>query len=990
MKKMKLPVLAVISVLQLLIASCTATLLEPELPSETAPVTSKMKLRLSQNNSTNRSIAPDEGLIKTICVMAYRQDDKKLADMQTARSADEIELELTRGTYNIYVVANMDGFVPPVDERLIPEASYTVQALSEFSTTLPMCWKGSTEIRGGSNTIVYAKLSRLVSKIGFSVDMGILEGLSITSARVCQGAGKIRPFMEGGSRITSPTEAIDGDYATAEDIQTLMNGDPIYFYVTENCQGKLLPDNNDPWKKVPDNIGNVSSLCTYVEMEGEWQDGADYEGTVIYRFFLGEDASQSFDIKRNSIHNLTLYLEDDNFEKISWKIDASNMEAVDWDIYTNLQDNFHEASEYYLSENICVDFTLDERAQKYWSKRDDSFTLIGIDYEGNTVIRFNAPKKKSKGKYQAIGTCIRPGDFDLLMVNTKNGAIEYHMVSGSVYVPKIIVGDGDLYADKIVPSLNMETELKINGTSREIYLYLTDRDGYNLNQGHFWGCDFSICDWKMKILNKISGHDLFSNARFETVIGDSGNDGHAICYKISLENDGDDEDWNKALTESLGNGLLQMSFTEQTSGATCNHPMALYYDKLDITFKPVPDDKKNILGTEFMYVVDNPSNIPIRIRGLKLNSMNRIPYISELRPILCDPITNNHCGIPLFISQMPYTICSLEEGSAKSVIIDGMRCYAADDGGTDQSDIPSQMSMFHTFEIEYLYGDNMWMPTITGKFDLYDTQAHSNLYGKTGYTNCGIIIHSDKGGRLNIFDQNNGLRTDFRQYGDIMEKSHIERFHNMTEVNLSINSNNEIVVTSSRNIGLDISVTGTLGGHIRCVSKTDPLNKIWGHYFTHRVDFSSSKSLTASSNPIAIDGGELAKSFETLRSVKYYSLLDISEIEEFRKDPGTKTGTIREYLKPEYLYLTFDIRASDGSPVIVSFSGTADYDYKTSAPVTWSTGLFSSITMVPSSYSGFDSDLDDYGCPSGDTFKEELVQLEPYISFSNSQGLYTR
>lgn len=990
MKKMKLPILAVISVLQLIIASCTAILMEPELPSETAPATSKMKLRLSQNNPTKSSIDPQEGLIRNICVMAYRQADRKLADMQTARSADEIELELTRGTYNIYVVANMDAFVPPVDERLMPEASYTVQSLSEFSTALPMCWKGSAVIRAGANTIVYAKLSRLVSKIGFSVDMGILEGLSITSARVCQGAGMIRPFMEGGSRITSPSEAIEGDHATAEDIQTLMNGDPIYFYVTENCQGKLLPDNNDPWKKVPDHIGNSSGLCTYIEMEGKWEDGADYEGTVVYRFFLGEDATKSFDIKRNSIHNLTLYLEEDNFEKISWKIDSSNMEAVDWEVYTDLQDNFHEASEYYVSENICVDFTLDEKAQKYWGKRDDAFTLIGVDYEGNTVIRFNAPQKKSNGKYQAIGTCIRPGDFDLLMLNSRNGAIEYHMVSGSVYVPDVIAGNGDQYADKVVAGLNKEAELKINGTSCEIYLYLTDRDGYNLNQGHYWGCDFSVCDWRMEILNNTYGHDLFSNATFETVTGNSGDDGHAICYRISLENEGDDEDWNKVLTESLGNGLLQLVFTEQTSGASGYHPMALYYDKLDITFKPVPDDKKNILGTEFMYAVDNPSNIPVKIRGLKLNSMDRIPSISELRQILCEPITNNYCNIPLFISQMPYTICSLEAGASKSVIIDGKRCYAADDGGIDQRDIPNQMSMFHTFEVEYMHSDNTWMPTITGRLDLYDTQAHSTLYGKTGYTNCGIIIHSDKGGRLNIFDQNNGLKTDFRQYGDIMEKSHIDRFHNMTEVNLSINANNEIVVTASRSIGLDISVTGTLGGHIRCVSKTDLSNMIWGHYFTHRLDFSCSKSLTAGSNPIAIDGGELAKSFKTLRSVEYYSHQDITEVEEFRSDPGTKTGTIREYLKPEYLYLTFDITASDGTPVIVNYSGTADYDYKSSAPVVWSFGLFTDITMVPSSYSGFDNDLDEYGCPPGDIFKEELVQLNPYISFSNSQRLYTR
>ena len=990
MKKMKLSILAVLSAVPLLIASCTATIMEPELPSDTSSVTSKMKLRLSRNSSTRSSISPDDDLIKSICVIAYNQEDRRLADMQVAESADEIELELTAGLYNIYVIANMDTFVPPADERLMSEASYIVHSLSEHDSVLPMCWQGQAEIRGGSNTVVYATLSRLVSKIGFKVDMGVLEGLKIISARVCQGAGTIRPFMPGGSRIMSSTEAVDGDYATPKDIQTLGEGAPIYFYVTENCQGILLPDNNDPWQKVPDNIGNVSNLCTYVEMEGVWEDGADYEGSVIYRFYLGEDAEKSFDIRRNSIHNLTLYLEDDSFDKISWKIDASNMEAVNWDVHTNLQNNFHEASDFYVTENICVEFTLDEKAQRYWSKRDDAFALTGIDYSGNTIIKFKAPTRIKKGTYQAIGTCIGAGDFDLLMLNSRNGAIEYHMASGTVKVPNVVAGNGNEYADKVVDALIKESELKINGNSCDIFLYLTDKDGYNLNQGHFWGCDFSVCDWHMEILNNTYGHELFRNANFETKTGDCGNDGFAICYKIGIANEGDDESWNRTLTESLGKGILKMAFTEQTSGARGNHSMALYYDKLEITFKPVPDDKKSALGTEFMYVVDNPSNLPIRIRGLKLNSMNRIPSLSELRPILCPPITNHTSSIPLHISPMPYTVCSLEGNATKSIIINGKGCYAANDGGINQSDIPDQRSMFHTFEVEYMYGSGLWMPTISGKMDLYDTQAHSTLYGKTGYTNCGIILHSDKGGRQNIFDQNNGLNTDFRQYGEIMEKSYIPKFHNATEVHLSINSNNEIAVTSSRNISLDISVEGSLGGHIRCVSQRDPFNVIWGHYFTESKDFSVSKSITAGTKPLVIDGGALADSFESLRASKYYSILDINSIDEFRYDPGTKTGTIREYLKPEYLYLTFDITSSDGTPVVVSFSGTADYDYKTSNPVTWITGLFSSVTMVPSTYPGFDSDLDDYGCPPGETFKEEFVQLTPIVSFSNSHRLYTK
>ena len=990
MKKMKLSVSAAIAVLSILTASCTTLVLEENTPSDITEINSKVKLRLSQNTSTKSSISPDDNMIGSICMMAYRLEDGMLADTQTAKSTDEIELELTAGVYNIYVTANMDSFVPPLKEEDMNDASYTVQSLSQFGSVIPMCWKGRTEIRGGSNTIVYANLARLVSKVGLKVDMGVLKGLKIKSAKVCQGAGKIRPFMDGGSRIISSEEAIDGDYATDDDIRTLMTGDPIFFYITENCQGKLLPDNQDPWGKVPDSIGEVSELCTYVEMVGIWDDGADYEGSVTYRFYLGEDASTNFDIRRNSIHNLTLYLEEDNFDRISWKIDASKMEAVDWNVYTNVQNNFHEICNYYVTENIRVEFTLDEQAQKYWNKRDYAFTLAAVDYEGNDVIRFNEIKNLGRGKFQASGTCIRPGEFDLLMVNTRNSAIECYMISGTVKVPVIIAGNEGLYADKVVEGFNQNPKLNINGNSCEICLYLTDEAGYNLNQGHFWGCDFDVCDWHCEILNNINGDDLTDKVIIETITGDSCSDGYAVCYLLRIENDGDDDDWNRTLTETLGNESLDFSFTEKTSGAIGEHDLALTYEKLDITFKPVPEQNKSVLGTEFMYVVDNPSNLPVKIRGLKMNSLHRIPSVSTFRHILCDPIPDLDASFPVLIDRMPYTICSLDSNASKSVVIDGKRCFAADDYGFDQSDVPNQRSMFHTFELGYLYSENTWFPKITGKVDLYDTKENSSLYGKDGYGNCGIIIHTDNGESLELIDSNNGSLTDFREYGSVIEKDFIDKFHNMIEVQLGINENNEITVTSSRNCRLNISVDGRLRGHIRCVSIKDPLSKVWGHYFTHVQYFSHSKTLDTGPEPSTIDGGVLKEAFDAMRREEYYSILDIDDIDEFRHDPGTKTGTIREYLKPEYLYMAFDVTSADGAPVSVSFSGTASYNHTISSPVTWSTGLFSSVTMVPSTYSGFDGKLEEYDCPPGETFAAELVTLEPHVYFSNTQGLYCR
>lgn len=982
---MKNSFMAVLSALAVSCSACCNEVIESTNPSPEEILTSKMNLRLLENGDTRSSISPDEEHMENICVMAYSQADGRLADMQTGKSADDIEMELRAGTYNIYVTANMGEFNAPAEEGRIDEAFYRIEEISCLDDVLPMCWKGTAELKAGQSTTIYANMSRLVSKVGFNVEMGVLNGLEITSVRLYQAAGVIRPFMEGGSRIISADEATDGDYASTEDINRLMDGESIFFYVTENCQGILLPDNSDPWAKVPDSIGNRADLCTYVEMTGTWNGSADYEGKVIYRFYLGEDASRNFDIKRNSIHNLTLYLEEESFDKVSWKIDASQMEGVVWEAESALNDNYHEQDDFYVTENIRIDFSFDENGQKYWKKRDNAFNLAGLDYNGNTIIRFDTPVSLGKGKYYAIGTCLKNGEYDIVIQNSKTGQPVYVLEHGTIHAPELIIGEEGLFADKPVKGFDRKSRTEINGDALDICLYLTDKDGYNLNQGHYYGCDFSICRWDPEILNTVNGHDLFENASVETIQGDSCSDGYAICYRISFDNDGTDPAWNRELSESLERDILKFRFTELNSGVSREHPLDLECRNIDIIFRPVPDNRKAELGTEFMYVVDNPSNIPLTIGGLKLNSMSKEPDSQRAYSILCRDI-NGHIGTdPLLISLMPDAVCSLEEGASPSVLIDGKRCYPAYDDDVEQNAIPSQKAMFHTFDVNYLYSDDAWMGGISGELDLYDTSGHKSLYGENGYGNCGALMYTNNY-TIDLYDPYNGTVTDFSYYGDILKQEYIDRFHDIVKVELGINDKNELIATASEKVTVDISVSGSLKGHIRCVSVQDPFNTIWGHYFTYDQEFSSSQSMVIDTSPTPIDGGTLMKAFEDLRAQEYYSVIDVSKTEHFRNPPWTE-GTVREYLKPKSMQIVVRMETPNGRPVAIRFSGTMAYDYKTSDPVSWPTGS-GYKQIVPSSYSGFDSGLDDDDCPPGSVFKEELVSFQPKVLFYKNQGLY--
>ena len=987
MKKRILTILAGMTALSLSLASCTDELADNTYPDEeTSTESSRLRIHVPESRNTRSSINPDEDRISSICVMAYRKSDGILAAFQTGTGPEDIDMELTGGKYNIYITANMDGFQVPPEEKELPSVHYAIESFSQMEDVLPMCWKGEAELTPGKSTTILADLSRLVSKTGLKIDMGSIRGMDIRSVRLCQGARKIWPFMDGGSRIDAPSDAIDSDYANEEDIKKLMAGETVWLYAAENCQGTLMPDNTDPWSKVPDNIGNSAELCTYVEMNAQWTEEADFEGTVTYRFYLGEDSTSDFNIRRNTISYLTLYLEEGSLGKINWKVDSSKMNPIRWSMSSTLENNYHDKEDFYMTENIRIDFSFDDDGRRYWQKRDNSFIIAGIGENGNTVIRFRELVNLGDGHFYAIGTCEDSGYYDIVLIDGETEEIKYFMEQGEIKIPGVIAGPSDFYADTPVKGFGKERSLYINRNEVEVCLYMTDSNGYNLNQGHYYGCDFTLQDWNISILSKSSGNDLKYGTLINMEVGDCGNDSYAAKYKFSMENDGKVNEWNRKLTESLGPGMLTFTFEDSFSKASCNTTMGLYCEDIEITLMCVPDSHRPYLQSEFMYAVENPSNLPINVRGLKLNSMEAVPLRSDVNAVACDPIPGFSGEVPLLVSRMPYTCCSLENNSAKSEMIGGRMCFAADDDGIEQSHIPRQLAMFHTLEVEFAYASNNWMPETMGHINLYDTDEHIRTYGSDGYMNCGMAFYAGDDSNI-IYDGNNGISTDFQDYGDLLSKEYIKKFNDIIEVNLSINGNNEIVASTSRQADLRISVSGNLNGHIRCVTVRDPLFTLWGRYFTDSVPFSNSETFSLGNEASVIDAGALAEAFVKMRQIEYYSVVDALNAEEFRVNDH-QSGTIREYLKPYGIDMSIEVSSSDGTPVAISFSGSAVYDYKISDPVTWSTGISKRVTMVPSSYSEFDKGLEDNGCPPGALFKAETIYLQPNLTLNSTPGLY--
>ena len=204
----------------------------------------------------------------------------------------------------------------------------TVRGVDVFSATgLPMASAPMepTVLRQGENTLSFP-VSRLVSKWNIRVDRTALErsDIEITSLVIVNAALNVTPF-----RSRSKATAVgDGDHATAADIHNLNLGQAVQFFTLENCRGTLLEAGATPADRVYDKLPSTErDYCTYVELTCRYTSdgGAASSQNMKYRFYLGANTTDNFDVVRNTTHTLTLSLSDEGAHEGSWRVDLGDI-----------------------------------------------------------------------------------------------------------------------------------------------------------------------------------------------------------------------------------------------------------------------------------------------------------------------------------------------------------------------------------------------------------------------------------------------------------------------------------------------------------------------------------------------------------------------------------------------------------------------------------------------------------------------------------------
>ena len=306
MKKMFLSFMSIL----MLFSGCSKQEV-PESPSSHNEVS--VQFNLSQILLKSALSANDN--INNINIFAYRNG--KLLSQHYTEGVSSLNMTLLTGyAYDIYAIANTGKKDAPDYESSLPSFSCQISQLNDLNNGIPMvCSLSDIQVAPGMKPITLI-LIRMASKINFRIDNSAIPRLKVTSLCLKQSPLDFKPFA-----TTSAASSVDdGDYATASDLTALNSGDTASFYMLENCQGVLLPGNTDQWRKVPEYIPTKKDICTYLEVETEFQDIGSPIGTVIYRLYLGQDNCSDFNIYRNTDNVVILTLTENGLNQVSWKV----------------------------------------------------------------------------------------------------------------------------------------------------------------------------------------------------------------------------------------------------------------------------------------------------------------------------------------------------------------------------------------------------------------------------------------------------------------------------------------------------------------------------------------------------------------------------------------------------------------------------------------------------------------------------------------------
>lgn len=266
-----------------------------------------------------------------------------------------IKLTLPGGKdgFNIYLVGNVGEVDAPESESDIDELQYVVSSYNDFRAKgFPVANVYRNYAKGSQTNL---KVKRLVGQYNVRIDASATDAeYTVKDLRMINCALDVYPFATDkkatvfGKVISTQT----GDILTADDIQKLNAGETVPLYFIENLQGVLLPNNTDRKNKIPSIVGDeYAKYCTYIEITADIQTASAKYTNGKYRFYLGQDETTDFSIRRNTVYNATLDFTQNMVSEEDWRIEVDQPEFVE--VYLS-EEEVHFSRVHYKNKDVYI------------------------------------------------------------------------------------------------------------------------------------------------------------------------------------------------------------------------------------------------------------------------------------------------------------------------------------------------------------------------------------------------------------------------------------------------------------------------------------------------------------------------------------------------------------------------------------------------------------------------------------------------------------
>lgn len=603
------------------LTGCVAEIGLPETGDRMLDETVEIVLDISGGVSSKSSLSVDEYAVRDLDVVIYRNGVLEYSEyIPSLVSTLKVRL-MDGGVYDIYVIANAGELPVYADESEFREKSrYSIDEISDLQGRLPMSWSRSgIHVHEGMEAIC-VQLERLAAKVTFTMDKDVLEGLRITSARLCQCASVVRPFKDAGRRgscAMDPEEMIDGDMATEDDLQRINDGESVTFYALENCQGVLLPDNLSPAGKVPEELGPVAELCTYLEVAGVFDDEAFLEGEVVYRFYLGLDACSSFDVPGNACIDVVLQLTGMGLREVSWRVnaDVSVREGYAWG---SVARGLHDVDDLYVGEKFLYQVEVSDEILSYVGG-DASVCSLWLD-SMQGALEFSELEGE-ENVYTCEVACREPASGRLYLLGPDGEKLSTLSQDVCIRLPHVVFSEYK-FADGAEPLevLAYIPECVINGGQEKVYVYLADDNRCNLNSSAAYGFDLQMFDFSMQ---GIEGHGVLDRFFASSVVaGKECSGGFAYELDLSAINDGSDHAAICSLAEAYSTGrILNVVLSDVCCGLSGRFGIRVGICPVTLTL--VDNRWAGYHSTQLSVMVDNKSEMPLEISVCQMVDSNK-------------------------------------------------------------------------------------------------------------------------------------------------------------------------------------------------------------------------------------------------------------------------------------------------------------------------------------------------------------------------------